>query len=336
MKVFAPGKLILSGEHAVLYGQPALAMAVNRYVVSTARSQLSPLISFHLSDLAYENGFTVSALKQLKNHIKGQYQRFISGDCTIRDVLQQPIELAQFAFSLFQDALNIHLTQGMKIHIQSTIPMGCGMGSSAATVLSILHAIAHHLRMDISSELFYQLGLEAENMQHGHSSGLDLRVSLYGGCLYVKENMLCQRAIPILPMYIVNTGTPKTSTGECVMRAAHFFKTSTLAQDFGAVTDALDRALQNNHMDSAMMAIRENHRLLTHIGVVPEKIQQFIAAVEDKASAAKICGAGAVSGLAAGIVLVLTEDPMALHTLCEHYGYEILPVTGEPRGVHVI
>ena len=52
MKVLAPGKLILSGEHAVVYGKPALAMAVNRYVTVTASPQLLPFISFDLSDLA--------------------------------------------------------------------------------------------------------------------------------------------------------------------------------------------------------------------------------------------------------------------------------------------
>lgn len=336
MKVFAPGKLILSGEHAVVYGQPALAMAVNRYVVSTARPQLLPLISFTLSDFAYERGLTVFALERLKNRIKRKYQRFVSGDFTIRDVLQQPVELAQFAFSLFQEALNLKLTQGIKIHIQSDIPMGCGMGSSAATVLSIVHAIAHHLKMELSSELFYRLGLEAENMQHGHSSGLDLRVSLYGGCIYVNNDEVFQRTIPTIPMYIVNTGTPETSTGECVSAAAHYFKTSSIGDDFGAVTNAMDVALQSNQTHAVMTTIRDNHRLLTRIGVVPEKVQQFIGQIEQASSAAKICGAGAVAGQKAGIVLVVTEDLDALQSLAEHYQYQLLPVSGESRGVHVI
>jgi mevalonate kinase len=55
MKVYAPGKLILSGEHAVLYGQPALAMAVNRYATATVTKQMLPQISFHLSDLAHRS-----------------------------------------------------------------------------------------------------------------------------------------------------------------------------------------------------------------------------------------------------------------------------------------
>lgn len=336
MKVLAPGKLILSGEHAVVYGQPALAMAVNRYVVARAQSQLLPLVSFNLSDLSYERGFTLYALKRLKNRIKSKYQRFISGDFTIRDVLQQPVELAQFAFSVFQEALNLKLTQGIKIHIQSDIPMGCGMGSSAATILSIIHAIAHHLKMDITPDWYYRLGLEAENMQHGYSSGLDLRVSLYGGCIYVNDNMITQRTVPTLPLFIVNTGIPVTSTGECVSHAAPYFKTSTIGADFGAVTHAMDAALQQNQVLATQQAIAANHRLLTTIGVVPRRVQQFIAAVEAVSGAAKICGAGAVAGDHAGIVLVVTEDPTALQALCTEYNYPILPITGESRGVHVI
>ncbi len=336
MKILAPGKLILSGEHAVVYGKPALAMAINRYVTATATPQIPPLISFDLSDLAYHHKLSLSALEHLKNRIKQKYQCFINGEFKIRDVLHKPVELAQFAFSLFFEALNVKLTQGIKIHVQSTIPMGCGMGSSAATILSIVRAIAHHLHIPLSSEMLYRLGLEAENMQHGYSSGLDLRISLLGGCIYVKGDKIHSRPIPALPMYMVNTGTPESSTGECVAAVANHFKNTKMGEEFANVTNAMDVALQHNQFEEVMQAIRENHQLLIKIGVVPQAVQNFISAVENFGGAAKTCGAGAISGEKAGIVLVVTEDEPALATLCERYNYSILPIACEPRGVHVV
>lgn len=336
MKVFAPGKLILSGEHAAVYGKPALAMAVNRYVIATATSQLLPFISFDLSDLSYKRKLSLRALDHIKNRVKAKYQRFVQGDFKIRDVLRQPVELAQFAFSLFFEALNLKLTQGIKIHVRSDIPMGCGMGSSAATILSIVHAIANHLRIELSPDTFLRLGLEAENMQHGFSSGLDLRVSLYGGCIYVKDGQMHQRTVPALPMYLVNTGSPDTNTGECVARVAHHFKESTIGDEFAAVTENMDAALQANQLDRVREAITANHQLLVKIGVVPERVQCFIEDIQKSGGAAKICGAGAVSGQNAGVVLVVTENESALRNLCLQFQYSILPVTGDTRGVHVV
>jgi mevalonate kinase len=336
MKVLAPGKLILSGEHAVVHGHPALAMAVNRYVTTIAMPHARPHISFDLSDLSYRKQLSLATLHDLKDRLKRKYKRFVSGDFSIRDVLQKPVELAQVAFSLFFEVLNIKLTQGMKLHVQSTIPIGCGMGSSAATILSVVHAIANHLDLDLSPELFFQLGLEAENMQHGHSSGLDLRVSLHGGCLYINEGQISSRSIPSMPMYLVNTGLPKTTTGECVETVAPYFKTSAIGDDFAAVTNAMDAAFQAEHLPQAMSAIRENHQLLTQIGVVPQAVQHFISEVQHINGAAKICGAGAVAGDAAGIVLILTEDEKSLSALCERHHYALLPIAGESRGVHII
>lgn len=336
MKIHAPGKLILSGEHAVVYGHPALAMAVNRYATATAAPQLLPLVSFDLSDLAYEHGLTFSALNCLKSRIKQNYQRFVSGDFTIREVLQKPVELVQFALSLFLETLNFKLTQGIKIRVQSDIPIGCGMGSSAATVLSIVHAIAHHLEVNLSPDIFFRLALEAENMQHGYSSGLDLQVSLHGGCVLVKNGQTYQRAIPSLPMYLVNTGAPKTTTGECVTHAAPYFKESNIGEDFAAVTQAMDEALQANQLSEMKRAVDENHALLIKIGVVPTTVESFIRDIKKFAGAAKICGAGAVAGEKAGIVLVMTDDLDALTALCARYHYSILPVTGESRGVHIV
>ena len=336
MKVLAPGKLILSGEHSIVYGHPALAMAVDRYVTAVATPQSAPLISFDLSDISYQRKLTLATLHTLKNRIKEKYQQFVNGDFKIRNVLQKPFELAQFAFSLFFEVLNIKLTQGIKIHLQSTIPMGCGMGSSAATILSIVHAIANHLQVDLPPEMFLRLGQEAENMQHGYSSGLDLKVSLYGGCLYLHDGQLEKRNVPEIPLYLINTGSPETSTGQCVTAASRIFKTSQIGNDFADVTRAMDNALQANDVNSTRTAIKANHELLARIGVVPQSVNNFIHEVCTQGGAAKICGAGAVAGDKAGITMVIIEDQATLNKLCQRYNYSLLSVAGEARGVHVV
>jgi mevalonate kinase len=335
MKVLAPGKLILSGEHSVVFGHPALAMAVNRYVSAIATPQLAHHVSFDLSDLSYQRRLSLAALNTLKNRIKEKYQRFVSGDFKIRDVLQKPVELAQFAFSLFFEVLNIKLTQGIKIRVESTIPMGCGMGSSAATVLSIVHAIANHLNVDIPPEVFLRLGQEAENMQHGYSSGLDLQVSMKGGCLYMQDGQIFERNIPDLPMYLVNTGLPDSSTGECVEAAASYFKGSNIGNDFADVTKAMDSAFIAKNIEQAIDTILANHNLLVEINVVPQAVRQFITEIKEIGGGAKICGAGSVSGNKAGVVLVVTENESELIALCARHQYPMLSIAGEPRGVHV-
>lgn len=100
IKVFAPGKLILSGEHAVVYGQPALAMAVNRYVTATVTRETAPQVLFDLSDLSHHSRLSYDALHLLKEKIKQKYYRFIRGDYSIREVLQKPSLLLIFMLTL--------------------------------------------------------------------------------------------------------------------------------------------------------------------------------------------------------------------------------------------
>lgn len=336
MKVKVPGKLILSGEHAVVHGQPALAMAVDRYATATITHERLPRISFDLADLAHRSSLHINTLRQIKNRIKRKYHRFRNGEYSIRDVLLKPFELAQFAMSLFSEVMNVSLPHGVKIHLQSDIPMGCGMGSSAATVLSVMKAISSYLDFPLSDESLYQLALEAENMQHGQASGLDLRVAMQGGGIYFENGELAPRHFPSLPWFLVNTGTPLTSTGECVTFVTPYFQDVALSAQFGEVTRSLDRAMMASSLSGIQMALRENHHLLDRIGVVPQKVKQFIAEIESLNGAAKICGAGAVSGDTAGAVLVMLQDTEAFNALCEQYGYTALPLTIDTRGVHVV
>ncbi len=336
MKAQAPGKLILSGEHAVVYGMPALAMAVNRYVTATVTRETRPQIAFDLSDLAHHSHISLQALRDLKSRVKQKYHRFIRGDYSIREVLQKPFELAQFTLGVIADALNVSLSDGVKIHVESTIPIGCGMGSSAATILSVMHAMSTYLQAAVPNETLFKLALEAENAQHGHSSGLDLRVALEGGCLYVYGDKIEQRTVTQIPMYLVNTGTPQSTTGQCVEKVAVHFSSITLQHEFASVTNDMDAALKSQSRVDVQRAIKRNHQLLTQIGVVPNTIQEFISHIEQQGGAAKTCGAGSISGEKGGAVLVITEDENTFIPLCQRFGYHVIPIAGESRGVHAI
>ena len=331
----APGKLILSGEHAVVYGNPALVMATNRYVTTTVEPQSAAQITFHFPDLKGACSLTFEKLKQVRDRLRNNYQRFMKNDLKIGEVLQEPIELAQFVLSLLLEVAGISSLEGMNVNIQSDIPMGCGMGSSAAAILGMLSALAQYLQISLSSELFFSLAHEAENLQHGHSSGLDLVSSLRGGCLYVKKDTISPRIPTLLPLYLINTGQPKVTTGECVSAVAAYFNHTAIGSDFAAVTDAMDNAFQMNNMSDVMAAIRENHKLLNTIGVVPAKEQQMIAEIERSGGAAKISGAGAVAGDSAGIVLIAIEDENSLEKIARRYHQMIMPVQCESRGVRV-
>lgn len=336
MKVLAPGKLILSGEHAVVHGNPAIAMAVNRYARAIITQESSPDVFVHLANLAHRSRLTFGNLQHLKERIKRKYHRFIRGEYRIRDVLHKPFELAQVALGLFLDAMNVSLPPGMHIHVESDIPMGCGMGSSAATILAVMQAMSNHLNLAISADTLFRLALEAENLQHGHSSGLDLRVAQQGGCLYVHGGVVQVREVPTQPFYLINTGRPRSTTGECVEQVAPYFKSISLNQAFAETTNAMDNAFATKSSSALHDAIKENHALLSHIGVVPMKVKQFITHVEAVGGAAKICGAGAVSGDAAGAVLVLADDESALHSLASQYAYNVIPIHGEARGVYAV
>jgi len=309
-------------------------MAINRYVTATVSQDASAQIKFDFADLAHHSHLSLSALKILKDKIKNKYYRFIRGDFSIREVLHKPFELAQFALGLLTDSLNLSLPHGVKIQIQSDLPIGCGLGSSAATILSVMHAISKYLGITISQETLLKFALEAENMQHGHSSGLDLRVALNGGCLYMQGNELQTREVPFLPMSLINTGKPQTTTGQCVESVARYFKTDHLKNEFAAVTQAMDEGLREKSWQKVQEAIRHNHLLLSQIGVVPEKVKQFISQVEKINGAAKICGAGAIAGDSAGALLIVAEDTIKLSQLADRFGYNIIPISGELRGVH--
>lgn len=333
-KARSPAKLILSGEHAVVYGKPAIAMAINRYAESTITANLSSAILFNCLNFKSAKSFTLQALEGIKQRLQNKYHAFLEGRCGIREVLKTPFELLQYTVTHLLETLNVTLAEGLNIRTESEIPIGCGMGSSAAIVMSTLYALAHFLKLDIDPARFLALGREAENLQHGYSSGLDLHLAMKGGCLRFEEGQTSVRALPNVPLSIVQTGTPKSTTGQCVSHVSKHFKQSSIADDFAAITALFDQALQANDLPNMQACIRQNHLLLVKIGVVPLKVQDYIRALEKEGAAAKICGAGAIEGNNAGVVVVMSDRDLS--SVTRDYGYSLQSVHGDLYGTQIV
>jgi len=174
MKAVAPGKLILSGEHSVVYGKPSVAMAIDRSVTATIEPGADGQVAFELPDISENDSFTMLALQDFKRRSLNNYRLFLEGELGIRDVLHKPVDLFKFAFITVLDGLHRSLDSGMVIKLKSNLPVGSGLGSSAASVLSELRALGHYLRVDFKPDWYYEFSLESEKLQHGHPSGVTL------------------------------------------------------------------------------------------------------------------------------------------------------------------
>lgn len=334
--VRTPGKLILSGEHAVVYGNPALAMAVNRFTETRISGQKSQNILFNLLNLRYHQSQSLPFLRHLKHTIQNKYEKFLQGHYGIRDVLKEPFELLQYAVAHFIDNRKLDLPNGIEIHTESNIPIGCGMGSSAASVVSVMYAIANFLQKEVDLNHCHQLAWEAENIQHGHSSGVDIYLVLNGGCIIFQKNADKKTlSVPTQSLLLANTGSPMSSTGECVAHAAPYLKNDPeLLQEFSDVTQTIAQGLQENSLPLLQEGVKQNHQLLVKIGVVPLVVQKFIADIENNGGAAKICGAGSVTGDAAGMVFIAGNQDYS--DILRRYNFSSLYVQGVSQGTHIL
>jgi mevalonate kinase len=343
VKAVSPGKLILSGEHSVLFGGSAITIAVDKYATTTVLPNISKSISFNLINLRHRDSFTIQTLIDVKKRLADKYHQFQAGDCGIKEVLQTPFALAQFTFMTLLEHFNTKIIKGLNISTESDIPIGCGMGSSAAMILSALKALAAYFKIELKPERYLYLGRKIENLQHGFSSGIDLCASLFGGCTYhqtasshttLNTNALNQQS---LSMFMVNTGAPYVSTGESVEYVRqHFAKDQQLWQEFADVTTSIKQNLQTNNSTAIIDLIRYNHELLTKIHIVPQKIQNFITELETQHAAAKICGSGSISGSNAGIVLVFAESAQQINKICTKYNFTVSHVNLTNRGSHLV
>jgi len=328
MKAIAPGKLVLSGEHSVVYGAPAIAVAVTSLVTATFSKSVSTELAIHSESLG-EFSRNLATFKFFYEQLDERFGRFLQGQLAVSNVLSSPSDL------LFYTLAQSNFAQSGKISIHSSIPTGAGMGSSAAVIAALLKLSEACDGDALSSRDFFKRVRYCERLQHGRGSAIDAAATTFGGMVKVQNDQ-----VTLLPKnldehwYIWHSGSPSSTTGETVAEVREKFEFSSIWQNFEQVTVALEKALFSDNAEMIAELIQENQCLLEQIGVVPKTIANVIAKIVSMGASAKICGAGSSSGNAGGQVLIYAPLGNAIE-IAQRLDINLQPLTISYQGAHI-
>jgi mevalonate kinase len=340
-RVRVPGKVILSGEHAVVYGAPALACAIQKYAFAKVIGSELNGVRLKIPEFGIDQQFSNVQLILLAQQTQLRHQHFLTNACLLSQVVEKNEEFfaAAIGASGLVDLLpNQHgPASGLIIELTMDLVAGGGMGSSAALVAAMLAAAFKHLGRPLTSAELISKTTQSEHWQHGRSSGLDPYVCVMGGLQQYQKgkNGNGERQIikQLVQCFLVTTGKPLSSTGACVEAVKQQNFPLSLWDQFCVVQQNLRTAMYLNQYSSMLEAIQANHQLLRHIGVVPKVVSAFIASIEAHDGAAKICGAGSVAGDHGGLVFAMGVDQSYLEQLSLSYGYGVQKMLPDLEGV---
>jgi mevalonate kinase len=276
----APGKVILFGEHAVVYGQPAIAVPITQ---------------------VQAKAIVIARPDQPGGWVNVQAPN-IDLDLPLKELT--PDNPLAFAINGVFEALGVSHPPAMIVRITSTIPIAAGLGSGAAVSVAIIRAVSEFLGRLLPDQQVSALAFEVEKLHHGTPSGIDNTVITSAQPVYFKKGAppgenIVETFHAARPFTIVigdsGISSPTAVAVGDVKRAwrnkpAHF---NTLFSRIGIIVDRAKKALEDGDIAAIGPLMNENQDLLVEIGVSSPHLDHLInAAHQAGALGAKLSGAG--------------------------------------------
>jgi mevalonate kinase len=317
--VSTPGKLILTGEHAAVYGRPALVAAIDRRMRVEVRERASSgvVIESPLLDRVEERDW--ASIRDETRTARETWTRWAVAPGSKTWGSPGRAGLVRLAIGEAVDHAGVSDPPGLTVRITTDLPVGSGFGSSAAVGLAAAGAVLRVLGLEPDDETLRRLSLEIERRQHGTPSGVDTEAVLRGGVLWCRRDDDSLRCEPVTVrsghlldgLRVFQSGAPAESTGEVVagVRRAREESPRRIEGAVEAIAEAsreIRRELAGETADPARFValVRRCEAALEILGVVPPAVREAIRRVEAEGGAAKISGAGSISGEGGGSVLV--------------------------------
>ena len=290
MKVLAsaPAKIILFGEHSVVYGKPAIAAAIDLRTYVRAEFNDSGRVKIEAKDIKTP-GLIVS-FSENEIYFESDYGKAAE----VLSYVRQAIELVK------EEADKNG--KGITVSITSQIPVGAGLGSSAAVAVATIGAVSRLLGLELSNEEIGKLGHRVELLVQGASSGIDPTVSSIGGFIHYEKGKFEHLPFMELPMVVGYTGS-SGSTKELVAMVRRNYEempeiVEPILVSMGKVVEKAREVLlsdldEKTRFEMLGKLMNINHGLLDALGVSTKKLSELVYAARTAgALGAKITGAG--------------------------------------------
>ncbi|MHA1734577.1 MAG: mevalonate kinase [Promethearchaeota archaeon] len=312
----APGKVILLGEHAVVYGAPAIAGAISlRSTCAVARDRPGEGdLVLELAD--YNERLRLDPLIEER----GEYESF-KGVVQFLRTMQEQFEL-DFA--------------GVTVSLQSELPRAMGLGSSASILTALAGGLDEFFHLGLDTAEINELVLQGETVYHASPSGIDNTLCVHGGMLYYERGEIYPLPVPDgVQLLVVKSGVPRR-TSKMVERV-RVFKGREPAAFSGILTSIVrlvekaKTSIENDDVESLGRAMYDNHRLLKRWGVSHPRLDQIVEVCrEGGALGAKLTGGGG-----GGCAIALCDEParVNIQNALERLGIANFLVTIDHEGL---
>jgi len=307
----APGKVILSGEHSVVYTKPAFVTAINLVLTFRVR-------------------------KKTKSEEVIKSKEIIYCETVIKKYLQKN---------------NISWNDTpYYFEIDSQILEGRGMGSSAAFCVAVVAGLLHYFTgQAFEKQIINSLAYQCEKYFHGMPSGVDVSASCFGGLIFYRKEFEFLKNISALNfkipkkiqdrLILIDTGKPIESTEDMLKIVGKRYNaySKKMESTFAQIERMTKRMVVSTVKEDVKMfsdAIAKNQRLLVDLGIVSKKTSQLLEKLKPY-GVGKVTGAGGAK-MGSGMVLFCMKDNTNIKQLLLSEGFSLIPFQQDQNGLQHI
>ena len=302
-----PGKVILLGEHSVVYGRHAIAVPV----------PLNIRVKIEDADDGVLLMIPSWGVEYYLDKKPGERQSF-----------EKPA-------ALILEKMNLS-NVGMKIEVFSDVPRGMGLGGSAVLAVSIIKALNHHYKMGLSEQEINEMAYESEKIAHGNPSGIDNTIATYGypliyrkGEKTLKERLQIKEPLDLVLAFSKSEGlTAKTVSHVRTQWKSNQGMYEGVFDDIDAIVLNGIKAIQENDIKQLGELMNFNQGLLNTLQVSTPELERMIYIARDAgAFGAKLTGGGG-----GGAMIAVSDNPEEIIEAFDNEGFQSIRFSVQDSG----
>lgn len=298
IKVSAPAKIIISGEHSVVYGEPALVTSLDKrltlYLWETKTKQ--EITSFKKDSLVFY------------------------GMAKAQEILGKKVS-------------NLNLKIKSEIPVSRGLGSSAALSVALAAGLSFL--LTKKKDKKLINQIAYEIEKKQHGKPSGCDNSI---ATYGGTIIFQKGEIKPIKINSKFNFLLVDSGRAVESTREMVENVSEKLKTQSVKRknikEIGEITLKIIETLKANTLKNLKPLISENERLLEELGVVGKRAKEIVRGLEKIGGAGKICGAGGLKK-GSGMILGFHQDPKILKSWLLKNNRKFLKVKIHQEGVRI-